>query len=137
MTYIAPNGVQINVLRNTAGSTNFAPPVPPRNSVPRQPFFTLESIGTVHVKDATITFGDAPGRERPAPSFALSGLNAKITSIDPQAADWAKTLDIVTDLRDAKLTTLLLSEPVDFHTGEFTFKKPAPDTAFARPPPAV
>lgn len=122
VNYIAPAGVQVHVLRNAAGGTNFAKPVPPRNAAPSQPLFTLERVGVVNVKDATITFADASGREQPAQSFALSGVSAKVTSIDPLAADWAQKLNIAVDLRGAKLTTLLLTKPVDFKTGTFTYK---------------
>jgi len=123
VTYIAPAGVQVNVLRDAARRTNFAAPVPPRNAAPSQSaVFTLDRIGSVGVKDVTITFADAPGREQPIPSFALSGLSVKIASIDPQARDWAEKLDIVADLRVARLTTLLLTKPVNFHSGELAFK---------------
>lgn len=133
VTYISPNDVQIRVLRNAAGRTNFAAPVPPHDSAPSQPpFLTLERIGSVAATDATITFADAPGKdapgkeqpgkEQPLSAFALSGVNVKIASIDPLAPDWAKGLEIAADLRGAHLTTLLLSKPVEFQSGELAFK---------------
>jgi uncharacterized protein involved in outer membrane biogenesis len=132
VTYIAPDGVQVNVIRDTNGRTNFAVPVPPRNAAPSQPgVFTLDHVGSVDVQDATVTFADAPNAKRPAPSFTLSGVSAKIGSIDPQARDWAKSLEIVADLRGARLTTLLLTEPVEFRDGELTYKSGAARGTFS------
>jgi uncharacterized protein involved in outer membrane biogenesis len=137
VSYIAPAGVQVHVLRNSTGSTNFAKPVPLRNAAPRQPLFALERVGIVNVKGATITFADALGREQPAQSYALSGVSAKVTSIEPQAADWAQKLNIAVDLRGAKLTTLLLTTPVDFKTGTFTYKNGAGRATFSSSAGAV
>src|SRR5580658_9139684 len=91
VTYIAPSGVQLNVLRNAAGRTNFATTAPASTPAQRPaPVFTLEQIGAVTVKDAAITFGDALGKKLPAPIFSLRGVSGTIGSIDPQAPDWAK-----------------------------------------------
>jgi len=126
VTDIAPSGVQVNVLRDAAGRTNFAAPVPLRTaaqgaSAAAEPPITLEHIGAVTVSDAQITFADAPGTTLPAPSLSLRGVSGTIGAIDPQARDWAKELKIVVDLRGAQLTTELLTAPIEFHTGQLAF----------------
>jgi hypothetical protein len=121
VTYIAPSGVQVNVLRSAAGRTNFATTAPVK--APGQkptPLFTLEQVGAVTLKDAEITFADALGKALPAPAFSLRGVSGTIGSIDTQAPDWAKKLQIVADLRGAQLTMSNLTKPIDFHTGELT-----------------
>lgn len=123
VTYIAPAGVQLNVLRNAAGRTNFATTAPTDTPAQRPaPVFALEQVGAVTVKDAAITFGDALGKKLPAPIFSLRGVSATIGSIDPQSPDWAKKLDIIADLRGTQLTLSNLTKPIEFHTGELTIK---------------
>jgi hypothetical protein len=132
VTYIAPSGVKLNVLRNSAGRTNFSTTAPA--SAPAQrpaPIFTLDQIGAVSVKDAEITFGDALGKALPAPVFSLRGVSGTIGSIDPQASDWAKKLEIVADLRGAELTLSNLPTPIEFHTGKLTIKDEAARSTFS------
>lgn len=132
VTYIVPVGVQVNVLRDAGGRTNFAVPVPVRNAAPSRPSaFILEHIASVNLNDAALTFADVPSREPPVSAFALTGVSGTIGSIDAQAPDWAKKLDIVADLRNARLTTVLLTEPVDFHSGALAFKGGAGKATFA------
>jgi AsmA-like C-terminal region len=111
----------VNVLRNAAGRTNFATTAPVSAPVQRPaPLFTLEQVGAVTVNDAEITFADALGKALPAPAFSLRGVSGTISSIDTQAPDWAKKLEIVANLRGAQLTLSNLTKPIDFHTGELT-----------------
>ncbi len=130
ITDIIPTGVQLNVLRNTTGRSNFAQPVK-RTAQGPATVFTLEPLSAVSVKDAQITFGDAPGTKRPAPSFTLSGVSGTISSINTQASDWAKQLNIVANLRGAHLTTSLLNKPIDFQTGTLSLKAGAGRGTFA------
>jgi AsmA-like C-terminal region/AsmA family len=130
ITDIVPAGVQLNVLRNTTGSSNFAQPVK-RTAQGPATVFTLEPLNAVSVNDVQITFGDAPGTKRPAPSFTLSGVSGKISSIETQSRDWANQLDIVADLRNAHLTTSLLNKPIDFHTGTLSLKAGAGRATFS------
>jgi len=132
ITYIAPSGVRVNVLRNAAGGTNFATTA--ATNTPAQkpaPVFTLERVGAVTVNDAEITFADALGTALPAPAFSLRGVSGTIGSIDPQAPDWAKKLEIVADLRGAQLALSNLTQPIDFHTGELTIKGAAARSTFS------
>jgi hypothetical protein len=132
ITYIAPAGVKVNLLRNAAGGTNFATTA--ATTTPAQksaPIFTLEHVGPVTLKDAEVTFADALGSALPAPAFSLRGVSGTIGSIDPQAPDWAKKLAIVADLRGAQLALSNVTQPVDFHTGELTIKGGAARSTFS------
>ena len=130
ITDIIPVGVQVKVLRNTTGRSNFAEPVKRTAQGPAQ-VFTLEPLSAVKVNDAQITFADAPGTKQPSPSFTLSGVSGTIGSINTQASDWAKQLNIVADLRGTHLTTSLLNKPIDFRTGTLSLKAGAGRGTFA------
>jgi uncharacterized protein involved in outer membrane biogenesis len=129
VTYIAASGVRVNLLRTLAGQTNFDLPVPPRGVRPGKPaaatggapLVALGHVGGVTVKGLEITFADAAGRKS-TPSFSLTGVNVRIGSIDPNAPDWSRKLDIVADLRGARLTTPSLAKPILFRTGQLAFK---------------
>jgi hypothetical protein len=132
VTYIAPAGVKLNVLRNSAGRTNFSTTAPVSTNVGKPaPIFTLDQIGAVTIKDAEITFGDALSKKLPAPVFSLRGVNGTIGSIDTQAPDWAKKLEIIADLHGTQLTLSNLPKPIDFHTGELTIKGEAARGTFS------
>ena len=132
ITYIAPSGVQVHVLRNAAGLTNFSTSAPATTPAQKPaPVFTLEPIGAVHVQDAEITFADALGKALPAPTFSLRGVSGTIGSVDTQVPDWAKKLDIVADLRGVQLVWSNLTKPIDFHSGELTIHGGAARSTFS------
>ncbi len=130
--YIAIGGIRVNLLRDPAGRTNFDLSAPPRSAPAGRtsaaaggvPFLTfVQHVGAVTVTDVEITSTSSDARLGQAtPSFTLSGLNARIRSIDPNAPDWPRRLEIVIDLRRARLTTPSLAKPVQFHTGELLVK---------------
>lgn len=130
ITYIAPAGVQINVLRNAAGRTNIA--VAPRTGG-AQPSatgpLTLERIGVIDVKDAAAALADASDPRHAL--YELTGVSAKIRSIDPQATDWLKKLTVTADLNGARLATSLLTKPLLFRTGSFSFENGAGRGSFS------
>jgi hypothetical protein len=119
VTYVAPSGVVLNVIRDEAGRTNLT--FAPRDaSSSHGSAVTLESIGKIDVTGATFTFATLPQGQQP--SFSLSGLHANVGSIDPQQKNFIEKIDVGVDLSGARLTTSLLTEPVDFRTGAFDFK---------------
>jgi uncharacterized protein involved in outer membrane biogenesis len=128
--YIALDGIRVNLLRDPAGRTNFdlsAPRSAPAGGISAAaggaPFLSLDHVGTVTVTNVEITSTSSDARLGQAtPSLTLSGLNARIASIDPNAPDWPRRLEIVIDLRRARLTTPSLAKPVQFHTGELLVK---------------
>jgi len=131
VTYVAIGGIRVNLLRDPAGRTNFALVVPAQSApVGRTsaaaggaPFLTLDHVGGVTVTNVEITSSSSDARLGQAtPAFTLSGLNARIGSIDPNAPDWPRRLEVVIDLRRASLTTASLAKPVQFHTGELVVK---------------
>ena len=119
VTYIAPSGVELNVLRRADGRTNFAF-APQKGQASGGSLLTLERIGRIDVKDAQVMFADAPlGNE---PSFSLSGVNGTIGSIDPAQANWLEKLPITVALNGGRLTSSLLAQPLEFRTGQLEFK---------------
>lgn len=131
VTYIAISDVRVNLLRDFAGRTNFELSAPPRSVPPGSaaagaggvPFLTLDHVGAVTVANVEITFTSYDSRSGQAtPSLTLSGLNTRTRSIETNVPDWPRTLEIVADLRGARLTTPLLAQPVQFQTGELLVK---------------
>jgi uncharacterized protein involved in outer membrane biogenesis len=130
--YIAIGGIRVNLLRDHAGRTNFDLSAPPGSAPAGRtsaaaggvPFLTfVQHVGAVTVTNVEITSGSSDARLGQAtPSFTLSGLNARIRSVDPNAPDWPRRLEIVVDLRRARLTTPSLAKPVQFRTGELLVK---------------
>jgi hypothetical protein len=131
VTYIAPSGVRVNVLRDAKGRSNFAVPIAAHGAGPPTHIFTLDRVGPVKVDDAEITFADALTATLPTPAFALRGVSGTIGSIDTQAPDWAKKLQIDADLRGAELTLSNLTHPIDFHSGQLTIKGGAANSTFS------
>ena len=130
VTSIVPTGVQVNVLRDTAGGSNFAQPVK-RTAQGPGPTFTIEGISSINLTDADITVAEASSSKQAAPSLILDGVSGTIGSIDVQQADWAKRLVVVANLRGARLTTLLLNKPVELHSGTLTVKDGAGRATFS------
>lgn len=139
VTYIAPADLQVNVLRDAAGRTNFAEPIPSAsaasNAAARRPggvpFFTVEHVGDVTLTHATISLADVTGDAPPKSSFTLRVVHGRIGGIDPRASDWAKRLAVVADLRDAQLAATLLARPVTFRSGDLTLKDGAARATFS------
>lgn len=128
ITYIAPSGVELNVLRTAKGETNLA--LAPRGGgSPASGLLTLESIGPIRVTDAKISFTDVPVGKQP--SYAITSVNGTIRSIQPQSKDWLKKLAITVDLKNAQLTTSLLSKPIDFRSGTLSFTSSSGRGTFA------
>jgi len=119
VTYIAPSGVRLNLLRDDTGRTNVT--LAPHNaSANRNSGVTIERIGKFDVKGATVTFATLP--QRGQPSFSLGGVDASVGSIDPQEKNFVQKIAVGVDLRGAQLTTSLLAKPVDFHGGALDFE---------------
>ncbi len=131
VTHIAVNGIRLNLIRDPAGRTNFTFPGPAR-SAPRgtsttpgggASLLTLDRIGAVTLKNVEITVSSLDARGGPAtPLYSLSGVDGRIRSIDPRAADWASALEIDGQLRGARLVTPALAAPVQFPAGDILVK---------------
>lgn len=140
VTHIAFSGVRLHLIRDPAGRTNFTFPGPPR-SAPRgtstapaggASFLTLDRIGAVTLKNVEITLSSLDARGGPAtPSFSLSGVNGRIRSIDPGAADWPSALEIDAQLRGARFVTPALAAPVQIPAGEILLKDHAARATFS------
>jgi len=129
VTSIAVKGVRLKLLRDLAGRTNYDLALPPPGSsgVVTEPggggayFLSLGHISAVTIRSVEVAFSNYDQRRRQAtPSFTLSGLNAKIPNIQPDAPDWMKSLELTFDLRGAKFSTRALAKPVQIQKGAFT-----------------
>lgn len=118
VTYIAPSGVELNILRNAKGTTNLAI-APQGGRSPTPGTLTLEQIGAVRVSDAKISFSSVPVGTQP--SYAITRVNGTIGAISPQTKDWFKKVTVNADLKGAQLTSSLLAKPLDFKSGNLTF----------------
>lgn len=140
VTYIAFRGARVTVIRDPTGRTNLAPSGPPWSAPPGRtaaaargaPFLSLGRVGAVTVANVEITFANfAPRQARVVPFLNLSGLSATLRPINPDAAGWPRGLDIVADLRGARVTTPSLAKPVQFQTGAFHVRDGAGQGAFS------
>ena len=125
VTYVAVNGVRVNLLRDLAGKTNYdlASPVPGSSGGGGTSFLSLGRIGAVTIRNVEVAFSTYDQRRRQTtPSFTFSGLNARIQNIRPDAPDWAQSLELTSDLRGVKFSTPALTKPVQIQKGEFTIK---------------
>jgi AsmA protein len=129
VTYVAVNGVRVNLLRDLAGKTNYdlASPVPGSSGAAPgcggASFLSLGRIGAVTIRNVEIAFSTYDQRRRQAtPLFTFSGLNAKIPNVRPDAPDWAKSMELTSDLRGVEFSTPALAKPVQIQRGEFTIK---------------
>ena len=131
ITYISPSGVEINVLRDADGHTNFSA-VRSTTTQARMltPNFSVDRIGAVDVRDARISLVDVAGSV-PTPVFALNGVSGTVSAIDPHASNWAQKLAIVANLRGAQLTTPLIDRPIDFRSGDLEIKNARARSTFA------
>jgi uncharacterized protein involved in outer membrane biogenesis len=139
VTYIAFRGARVTVIRDPTGRTNLAPS-PPWSAPPGStaaaargaPFLSLGRVGAITVANMEITFADvAPRQARVVPFLNLSGLSATLRPINPDAAGWPRGLDIVADLRGARVTTPSLAKPVQFQAGAFHVRNGAGEGTFS------
>lgn len=131
VTYVAVNGVRVNLLRDPAGRRNYnlAPPAPGSSGAATAPgesgayFLSLGRIGAVTIRNVEVAFSNYDQRSQQiTPLFTLAGLNAKIPNVRPDALDWAKSLELTSDLRGVEFSTPALTKPVQIRKGEFTVK---------------
>ncbi len=129
VTYIAVKGVRLNLLRDMAGRTNYDLALPPPGSsgVVTEPlgggvyFLSLGHISAVTIRNVEVAFSNYDQRRRQAtPLFTVSGLNAKIPSVRPDAPDWVRSVELTSDLRGVTFSTPVLTKPVQIQKGTFT-----------------
>ena len=140
ITYIAVKGVRATLVQYPDGRTNFdrtaasqsARAPGPASTQRGAPLLSFARIGMVTVRDVTFTAASSGAdRGQAAPSLTLSGVNARIRSIDMNAPDWSRTLEIEANLSGARLSTPSLAKPVQFHTGQLILKGAAGRGAFS------
>ena len=140
VTAIALSGVQVNLLRDPTGRTNLELPVPLGSTLPRPTavaagggaLLTLDRVGAVAVTNVGITVAGFDARTGQAtPFLTLSGVNARIHSIDLSAPDALKRLEVTSVLRGVRITTPSLAAPVQFDGGNLLIQDGAARGTFA------
>ncbi|MDQ7841606.1 MAG: AsmA family protein [bacterium] len=118
VTYVAVNGVRMNLLRDLAGKTNYDLA---SIGCGGTSFLSLGRIGAVTIRNVEVAFSTYDQRHRQVtPLFTLSGLNAKVPDVRPPVQDWAKSMELTSDLRGVEFSTPALTKPIQIQKGEFT-----------------
>ena len=108
---IAVSGVQVTLLNDPAGRTNYGAPALPHPSPPvtaaapgAQPLISLAPIGAITITNVTLTVDTLDARHtHTAPVVTLSGLNATVGAVDPSAPDWMGHLSVTVPLTHARI----------------------------------
>jgi uncharacterized protein involved in outer membrane biogenesis len=122
---IALTGVRVNFLTGPSGRSNFDVPALSRGrpasasqSGSGRPFLTIEPIGVVAIKDAAISAGAYDPRRRAVmPAFGISGVAATSRSVDATAPGWLQRLQVIIDLKGARLALPSLRAPLTVRSG--------------------
>lgn len=118
VTYVAVNGVRVNLLRDLAGKTNYDLAAPGCGGAS---FLSLDRVGAVTIRNVEVAFSNYnQHRRQVTPLFTFSGLSARIQNIRPDAPDWTTILELTSDLRGVELSTPGLTKPVLIKKGMFT-----------------
>ncbi|HYM90829.1 MAG TPA: AsmA family protein [bacterium] len=130
VTYVAFNGVRVNLLESPGGATNYGiagvggRPANVNAAGPRNaPVFALARIDSVAARNVEITSGVYdPRRGLVTPSFAVAGVNARVRGINVTAPDWMSGMEVAADLGGITVSTPALSRPLRIQKGSFSFK---------------
>ena len=120
---VTVNGVEVTLLTDPAGRTNYdapgVPPAAPPSAAPAaEPFISLAPIGGISIANVTFAVDNTNARHTvTVPVVALSGLNAKVEGVDPNAADWLSRLVVTGNLARARIVTPLLRAPILVQSG--------------------
>ncbi|HLN13196.1 MAG TPA: AsmA family protein [bacterium] len=136
---IAVSGVQVTLLNDPAGRTNYGAPALPHPSPPvtaaapgAQPLISLAPIGAITITNVTLTVDTLDARhEHTAPVVTLSGLNATVGAVDPSAPDWMGHLSVTATLTHARIVTPLVTMPIVVQSGKIELRDGRSTATFA------
>jgi len=139
VTYVAFNGVRVNLLEGPGGATNYGiagvggRPAHVNAAGPRNaPVFALARIDSVTARNVAITSGAYdPRRGLVTPSFAVAGVNAKVRGLNVSTRDWMSGMEVAADLGGITVSTPALSRPLRIQKGSVSFKAGGAKGTFA------
>jgi len=127
VTRVALSGVKLTWLTAPGGRTNFdlAPAGRPAagrgGATPGAPFIRAGTVGRITIRGLALASATVDARSgRIIPGFALSGLDADITGVDPAAAGWLRGLRLAAALKGVRLQVAELAKPIVFESGQLT-----------------
>jgi len=138
VTYININGVEINLLENSRGRTNydFTPARRSKKKKKAEPAegessFSLGPIDSIAISDVTLSSGSYHTRKKEVtPAFTMTGLDTEVRDVAIEDPKFLKRLTVNVDLSKVEITTPALTKPVQFSEGAFTVKDGAGEGDF-------
>ena len=137
ITSASVDGVEVNLLTNDQGRTNYevataAPAAPagsPRTGPAPPGGFAMQPIEKISVSDITIN-SSSVSRGKVIPSWTLTGLELAVRGLDPLASNPLKSVETEVDLSSVEVSSPSLKEPLKFKDGEIKVAKGAADGKF-------
>ena len=138
VTYININGVEVNLLENSRGRTNydFTPARRPKKKKKTEPAegessFSLGPIDSIAISNVTLSSGSYHTRKKEVtPASTMTGLETEVRDVAIEDPKFLKRLTVNVDLSKVEITTPALTKPVQFSEGAFTVKDGAGEGAF-------
>jgi len=135
VTSVGLHGVELNLLSNEQGRTNydFSPPRGgnPSSKESAPSALPVSRIDSIAVRDVTVTSGSFFSRQKKIfPSWSLTGLDLDVRGLDLAAADPLNSIETTLDLSRVELSSPSLKEPLRFDDGEITVAGGAADGDF-------
>ncbi len=136
VTSVGLDGVELNLLSNEQGRTNydFSPPARGGNPSPKESAgsaLPISKIDSVTVRDVTVTSGSFYSRQkRVIPGWTLTGLDLDVRGLDPAASDPLRSIETTLDLSSVEISSPSLKQPLRFDDGEITVANGGANGAF-------
>ncbi|GEM_PF-2370971 len=137
VTRVALTGVRLTVLTAAGGRTNFDLATAGRaaagrgGAAPGAPFIRVGTVGRITIRDLGLVSASVDAHTgHIVPGFALSGLDADITGVDPTTAGWLRGLRLAAALRHVRLQVAGLTKPIVFESGQLTVENGAAASTF-------
>lgn len=136
VTSIGVSGVEVNLLANEAGQTNYDSFLLPRRRTAEKKFggaaVSLTRIGSVSVSDVKVNSGTFWRRDRRVyPFWSLTGANLEASGFDLSDPAWMSKAEASVDLSSIEVTSPALTQPLRFTSGSLHARQNAADGDFA------
>jgi len=136
ITSVAVSGVELNLLTNEVGQTNYDSLLQPKRSATDKKSggapVSLARIGSVSVSDVRVNSGAFWRRDkRVHPSWSLTGANLQARGFDLSDRAWMSKAEASVDLSSIEVTSPALSQPLRFASGTVRARQNAAEGDFA------